>query len=232
MDLLTEACETLAPNDDRVVLLSSISSLDTESSDFISTISSFILKQTNVLAKLSARSNIVCSLTNHKSLETHYRFDGSFLQNFVCNTKMKWTICMVVFGVSFGYYSFSFVFFLILFLCVDWLNAKLCLQLLFIRVMCKCHHAPAHNPIYHTSYLSLANRNVHKVQAMALLNWRFTVTFHASHSVSCSMLCLVFFFCFVVTLKYTMSLKYVLLEIQVLVVDDSFIYWLFVEANS
>lgn len=41
---LTLDCEKLTPNEDRVVLLSSISSLDIESSDLTSTVSNFILK--------------------------------------------------------------------------------------------------------------------------------------------------------------------------------------------
>lgn len=41
---LTADCVKLTPNEDRVVLLSSPSSLDIESSDLTSTVSSFILK--------------------------------------------------------------------------------------------------------------------------------------------------------------------------------------------
>lgn len=59
---LTAACEMLAPNDDRVVLLSSISSLDTESSDLTSTISSFILTRANV--------RFVCFLYRFRVLAT------------------------------------------------------------------------------------------------------------------------------------------------------------------
>lgn len=45
--ILTVAREILTPNDDRVVLLSSISSQDNESSDLTSTISSFIFQPDN-----------------------------------------------------------------------------------------------------------------------------------------------------------------------------------------